>query len=187
MPHTFFVNFFAVVLHDYNVKLQKFLSYTFFGGNVVRVARSLFFTAAHFHLAFLMLSSPLQNFHVVLPTKKCLLLSKITSSRIWVATLVDWVILHWYESGVAGRSEAVRVPSRDYQIFWDGYIYLPMVILRRALRARESSVKKVISNKIFTVAVNYYYYYYYWIKAANLWYSKPISAVFIDCLAFLSA
>ena len=89
MQHTSFVNFFAVVLHDYNVKLQKFLSYTFFGGNVVRVARSLFFTAAHFHLAFLMLSSPLQNFHVVLPTKKCLLLSKITSSCIWVATLVD--------------------------------------------------------------------------------------------------
>ena len=30
VPQTFFVHFFAVVLHDYNVKLQKFLSYTFF-------------------------------------------------------------------------------------------------------------------------------------------------------------
>ena len=39
---------------------------------------SFFFTAAHFHLhwwplAFPILSPPLQNFHVVLPTKKCLL------------------------------------------------------------------------------------------------------------------
>ena len=37
-----------------------------------------FFTAAHFHLAlvavaFLILLPPLQNFHVVLSTKKCLL------------------------------------------------------------------------------------------------------------------
>ena len=30
-----FVHFFAVVLHDYNVKFQKLLSYTFYGGNVV--------------------------------------------------------------------------------------------------------------------------------------------------------
>ena len=35
----------------YNVKLQKFLSYTFFGGNVVRVLVHFFFTTAHFHLA----------------------------------------------------------------------------------------------------------------------------------------
>ena len=32
--HTFFLQFFAVVLYDYNVKL---LSYTFYGGNVVCV------------------------------------------------------------------------------------------------------------------------------------------------------
>ena len=44
-----------------------------------------FFTAAHFHLAFnwwrlafLILSPPLQNFHVVLPTKKCLLFLSLT-------------------------------------------------------------------------------------------------------------
>ena len=43
VQHTFFVHFFAVVLHD-NVKLP---SYAFYGGNVVRV---FFFTAAHFHL-----------------------------------------------------------------------------------------------------------------------------------------
>ena len=44
--HTFFVHFFALVLHDYNVKLQKLPSYTFYEGNVVRVL----FTAAHFHI-----------------------------------------------------------------------------------------------------------------------------------------
>ena len=59
---------------------KQALSYTFYGGNIVRFLVHLFFTAAHFHLAFmwplavLILSPLLQNFHVVLPTtKKCLL------------------------------------------------------------------------------------------------------------------
>ena len=65
----FFLHFFAVVLHDYIMKLQKFLSYTFFGGNVVRVlvhffSLTLIFTLHWRPLAFLMLSPPLKNFHV---------------------------------------------------------------------------------------------------------------------------
>ena len=57
---------------------QKRLSYTFYGGNVVRVpvhffSLPLIFTLHWWPLAFLILSPPLQNFHVVLPTKKCLL------------------------------------------------------------------------------------------------------------------
>ena len=58
---------------------QKLLSYTLFGGNVVRVLVHLFFslplifTLHCSQLAFLILSPPLQSFHVVLPTKKCLL------------------------------------------------------------------------------------------------------------------
>ena len=72
----FFVHFFAVVLHDYN--FQKRFSYTFLGGNVVLVlvhffSLPLIFTLHWWPLAFLILSPPLQNFHVVLPTKKCLL------------------------------------------------------------------------------------------------------------------
>ena len=54
---------------------QKLLSYTFYGGNVVRVLVYFsFFTAVHFHVALvaLILLPPLQNFHVVFPTK-CLL------------------------------------------------------------------------------------------------------------------
>ena len=47
--HTFFVHFFAVVLHE-----QKLPTYTFYGGNVLRVLVHLFslifFTTAHFHL-----------------------------------------------------------------------------------------------------------------------------------------
>ena len=43
----FFVDFFAVVLHDYNAKLPKL----FYGGNVVRALFHFFFTAAHFLLA----------------------------------------------------------------------------------------------------------------------------------------
>ena len=48
--------------------------------------------------------------------------AKITSSCIWVAIPVDWVILHWYACGADGRSggRAVGVRSRDYQIFSDG-------------------------------------------------------------------
>ena len=58
---------------------QKLLSYTFYGGNVVRVPVHflslplIIFTLHWWPLAFLILSPPLQNFHVVLPTKKCLL------------------------------------------------------------------------------------------------------------------
>ena len=44
---TFFVHFFAVVLHDYNVKLPK----TFLWRKCRARSRSLFFTAAHFLLA----------------------------------------------------------------------------------------------------------------------------------------
>ena len=55
-PAHFFVHFFVVVLHYYNV---KHLIYTPYVGNVVNAPRmffyfcscSLFFTAAHFHLA----------------------------------------------------------------------------------------------------------------------------------------
>ena len=59
--------------------VQKFLCYTFFGGNVERVLIHFFFslllifTLHWWPLAFLILSPPLQSFHVVLPTKKCVL------------------------------------------------------------------------------------------------------------------
>ena len=59
-------------------------------------------------------------------------------------------IEHWFSSGADGRAgthflrekpwgrgwRAGGVVSRDYQIFWDGWIYLPMVLRRRASRAR---------------------------------------------------
>ena len=54
---------------------QRLLSYTFYGGNVVRVqvhffSLPLIFTLHWWPLAFLIkLPPPLQNFHVVLPTK----------------------------------------------------------------------------------------------------------------------
>ena len=57
---------------------QKLLSYMFYGGNVVPVLVHFFFHCCSFSLciwwplAFPILSLPLQNFHVVLPTKKCL-------------------------------------------------------------------------------------------------------------------
>ena len=48
VQHTFFVHFFAVVLHDYNVKLPE----TFLWRKCRTCSRSLFFTAARFHLAW---------------------------------------------------------------------------------------------------------------------------------------
>ena len=70
LEHTFFVRFFAVVLHHYNVKLP---SYTFYTGNVVRLHVHFFFHCCSFSpwwpLVFLTFSPPLQNFRVILPTK----------------------------------------------------------------------------------------------------------------------
>ena len=78
VQHTFFVHFFAVVLHDYNVKnFQKVLSYTFFGGNVLSVL--VLFHCRSFYVALVAASIS----HVVTAatkflccssnTKKCLL------------------------------------------------------------------------------------------------------------------
>ena len=48
VQHTFFVHFFANVLHDHNLKLS---SYTFYGGHVAGTCScSHFFNAAHVHL-----------------------------------------------------------------------------------------------------------------------------------------
>ena len=58
---------------------------------------------------------------------------------------------HWLPCGADGRS-AVGVRSRDYQIFWDGYIYLAMGLRpRAALRAaREAPLRLTLNfaNKI---------------------------------------
>ena len=69
VQHTFFVHFFAVALHDYNVKLPE----TFLWRKYRTYSRSLplIFSLHWWTLAFLILSPPLQNFHV-LTTKKCL-------------------------------------------------------------------------------------------------------------------
>ena len=91
VKHTFFAHFFAVVLHDYNVKLSETSQlHVLFR----TCSRSLLFTAAHFHLAlmplaFLILSPLLQNFHVVLPTKNCLLCFFHLSLQISVAVFLD--------------------------------------------------------------------------------------------------
>ena len=78
VQHTFFVHFFAVVLHD-NVKLP---SYAFYGGNVVRVFFSL-------PLIFTLVAVRISHF-VTAPTKfscrssnnKWLLVSRSSSMRV---------------------------------------------------------------------------------------------------------
>ena len=62
--------------------------------------------------------------------------AKITSSCIWVAIPVDWVISHWYACGADGRS-GVRVTwLPNFRGWVDYHIFLPMVLRRRASRAR---------------------------------------------------
>ena len=62
IPHSLFVfaSFFGVfaitvdrflAIHLHNLRYHKLLSYTLYGGYVVRVLAHFFFTAAHFHLA----------------------------------------------------------------------------------------------------------------------------------------
>ena len=65
---------------------QKLLSYMFYGGNVARFlvhffSLPLIFSLHWWLLAFLILLPPLQNFHVVLSTKKCLLCFFISRSK----------------------------------------------------------------------------------------------------------
>ena len=72
VQHTFFVHFFAVVLHYYNVKLPE----TFSWRKCRTCSRSLCFSLPlifFLHWWPLALSPLLQNFHVILPTKKYLL------------------------------------------------------------------------------------------------------------------
>ena len=68
MQHTFFVHFFAVVLHDNNVKLP---GYSFYGGNVARVLHffslSLIFTLVAPSISHFLTAAT--KFHVVPPTK----------------------------------------------------------------------------------------------------------------------
>ena len=73
MQHTFLVHL-SLFCTTTTRNIQKLLNYTFFWENVVRVLVHFFFTAAHFLLALVAagispLSTPLQSFHVVLPTK----------------------------------------------------------------------------------------------------------------------
>ena len=60
---------------------QKLLSYTFYEGNIHFFSLPLIFTLHWWPLAFLILSPPLKNFHVVLPTNRCLLRFFISRSK----------------------------------------------------------------------------------------------------------
>ena len=93
VQHTFFVHFFAVVLHDYNVKLPETSSLHV----LWRKCRASLYSCSifFFHcrsfsprwpLEFLILSPPLQNFHVVFPTtttKKCLSVALFLVKLCW--------------------------------------------------------------------------------------------------------
>ena len=87
VQHTFFVHFFAVVLHDLAVYGCKWLCIYVLWRECRTCYRSLFFSLPLIFtlnlrpLAFLIFSPPLQNFHVVLPTKKCLPYFFISRSR----------------------------------------------------------------------------------------------------------
>ena len=95
VQHTFFVHFFAIVLHDYNVKLPETSQLYVLWRECRTYYRSLFFSLPLIFtlnlrpLAFLIFSPPLKNFHVVLPTKKCLPYFFYLSLQIAVALFLD--------------------------------------------------------------------------------------------------
>ena len=73
VQHTFFVHFFAVVVHDYNVKLPKASWLHVLWRKCRTCSCSLFFHCRSFSprwpLAFLIFSPPLQNFMLFLQQK----------------------------------------------------------------------------------------------------------------------
>ena len=105
---------------------QKLLSYTFYGGNVVRVpvhffSLPLIFTLHWWPLAFLILSPPLQNFHVVLPTKKCLLCF-LSLALEFCCPFSSWVSL------AAAFSLFLRLSLTLYSKFVDMTINLSLLL-----------------------------------------------------------
>ena len=74
--------------------------------------------------------------------------AKITSSCIWVAMHVDWVILHWYACGADGRLVGRMVTWLPNFLEWvDHYIFLGMGLRSRALWALLSSSSSSSSYK----------------------------------------
>ena len=78
VQHTFFLHFFAVFLHDYNVKLPETSLWQVFWRKCRTCSRSLFLTAARFHLALVATSIPpyitaATKFSCCSSDKKCLL------------------------------------------------------------------------------------------------------------------
>ena len=89
VQHTFFVHFFAVVLHDYNVKLIRFME-----GMSYVLSFTFFFTAAHFHLEFAAASishflTTAKKFSCCSPNKKMSPLFFYLSLQIAVALFLD--------------------------------------------------------------------------------------------------
>ena len=162
MQHTFFVDFFAVALHDYKVKLPE----TFLWRKYRTYSRSLqhIFSLHWWTLAFLILSPPLQNFHV-LTTKKFSLSGFVFIDSLAAPALQDtggyaisrqnnlelhlgchacWLSYFTLLCLWCGRTvsraggRAVGVRSRDYQNFSvDYHIFLSAGAPRRALLVRE--------------------------------------------------
>ena len=74
--------------------------------------------------------------------------AKITSSCIWVAIPVDWVILHWYACDADGRTVGLAVGRctvtwlPNFLGWVDYHIFLP-IVLRCARLARKSFAIKL--------------------------------------------
>ena len=103
--------------------------------------------------------------------------AKITSSCIWVAIPVDWVISYWYACGADGRSLGRAVGRctvtwlRNFLGWVDYFIFLSMVLRWLASRARAplliapkrpydkylTNLRSVITGKSQTSALTYWY------------------------------
>ena len=119
VQHTFFVHFFAIVLQDYNAKLPETffmeeMSYAF--SFTFHFSLLLIFSLHRRPLAFLILSPPLQNFHVVVPTK----------SISFVSYLSLWISVALFLCRLLSLFLCLSLPL--YSKFVDMTIYLSLIL-----------------------------------------------------------
>ena len=98
MQNTFFVHFFAFVLHDHNVKLPETSQLHVLWRKCCTFSCSLYFslplifTLHWWPLAFLTLLRPLQNFHIVISTKN---VSFVFYLSLQISVAIFLVELRW--------------------------------------------------------------------------------------------
>ena len=131
MQHTILYISLPLLCTTATLNFQKLLSYTFYGTEVSYAFSFTFFslpltfTLHWWSLAFLIFSPPLQNFHVVLPTKKCLL------CFLSLALNPCRPFSRWASLACCPLSLFLCLSLALYSKFVDITIYLSLILIRQ--------------------------------------------------------